>query len=306
MGKLVDEGDYHPRERGRGDHTHPVQQGNPHEVVDAAQCNGDLSDTTGTIGDQEKSTEVHQEDHETANQTTANYTMTTTDPQMVPIPEMVQQPCGAPSELFHTMNDQGKAKEVQDTATSDGGVSLECHKSATSEGVERVASAATDEPEFRDSRAVCTEGGVEEVVSGEGEWEGERGGDMEIMSGEVRVAEGLEEVAVESAVVPGSATSAATASVVSGSAGGAAATASGLLRPATAHRDQTINRPTSAVHTGSEAEHSTAETQCSGGESEQLPRLLAGLVFHLTGYLECMEEDTLTKWKEVSSLTAVQ
>ena len=30
--------------------------------------------------------------------------------------------------------------------------------------------------------------------------------------------------------------------------------------------------------------------------------LLSGLVFHLTGYLECMDPDTLSKWKEVYGL----
>ena len=38
----------------------------------------------------------------------------------------------------------------------------------------------------------------------------------------------------------------------------------------------------------------------SGCEDRTPGQLLAGLVFHLTGYLECMEEDTLYKWKEVS------
>ena len=36
-----------------------------------------------------------------------------------------------------------------------------------------------------------------------------------------------------------------------------------------------------------------------GGGGEEEERLLAGLVFHLTGYLECMDVDTLSKWKEV-------
>ncbi|CAI8019609.1 PAX-interacting protein 1 [Geodia barretti] len=36
-----------------------------------------------------------------------------------------------------------------------------------------------------------------------------------------------------------------------------------------------------------------------GGGGEEGERLLAGLVFHLTGYLECMDVDTLSKWKEV-------
>lgn len=40
----------------------------------------------------------------------------------------------------------------------------------------------------------------------------------------------------------------------------------------------------------------------SGGEGGREERLLAGLVFHLTGYLECMDPDTLSKWKEVTSL----
>ena len=37
----------------------------------------------------------------------------------------------------------------------------------------------------------------------------------------------------------------------------------------------------------------------ASGCGQDKPRLLEGLVFHLTGYLECMEEDTLDKWKEV-------
>ena len=37
-----------------------------------------------------------------------------------------------------------------------------------------------------------------------------------------------------------------------------------------------------------------------GEGSVRVKKLLTGLVFHLTGYLECMEEDTLSKWKEVS------
>ena len=39
-----------------------------------------------------------------------------------------------------------------------------------------------------------------------------------------------------------------------------------------------------------------------GGGGEDGERLLAGLVFHLTGYLECMDVDTLSKWKEVQLL----
>ena len=42
--------------------------------------------------------------------------------------------------------------------------------------------------------------------------------------------------------------------------------------------------------------------RCSGGEGEREERLLTGLVFHLTGYLECMDPDTLSKWKEVTFL----
>ena len=43
-------------------------------------------------------------------------------------------------------------------------------------------------------------------------------------------------------------------------------------------------------------EREMVERERGGGEE----RLLTGLIFHLTGYLECMEPDTLSKWKEVS------
>lgn len=57
-------------------------------------------------------------------------------------------------------------------------------------------------------------------------------------------------------------------------------------------------------HTSTSAVDTSA--QPVGGTGGHLTsRLLAGLVFHLTGYLECMEEDTLTKWKEVSSFLLV-
>ena len=42
------------------------------------------------------------------------------------------------------------------------------------------------------------------------------------------------------------------------------------------------------------------EVEVTGRASGAELRLLSGLVFHLTGYLECMEPDTLFKWKEVS------
>lgn len=59
--------------------------------------------------------------------------------------------------------------------------------------------------------------------------------------------------------------------------------------------------------------HQTATTSAvdisaqpiGGAEGHLTSRLLAGLVFHLTGYLEVMEEDTLAKWKEVNSLLLV-
>ena len=48
-----------------------------------------------------------------------------------------------------------------------------------------------------------------------------------------------------------------------------------------------------------EAKSNGAVAVMEDGCGQEKSRLLASLVFHLTGYLECMEEDTLGKWKEV-------
>lgn len=227
MERLADEGEYHPRGRGRGGHL--VHQGEGTDV----QCNGDFTDTTGdqnqTKGNQEKTTVVHLEDHKLS-----------TDP-LVPIPfqDVIMEPAGEPATSTSDTKDHQQVQEAPLEAA---------------EGSVGVASTASEW------------GGGDEGEGGEGEEE-----DMEVMSGEgeLQVVIALEEKATPT-------------------------TSDITTVPSITVRNGLPHTSTPAVD--------TSAPPISGTESHFTSRLLSGLVFHLTGYLECMEEDTLSKWKEVSSL----
>ena len=243
MDTLVEEGDYCPRGRGRGNHTHTAEQG----VVEVVQCNGKLTGdplgdhqgTTAVVGGPE-TTETRHKDHD---QTTANYTVAN-----VPVPTETTHihVCVHSPKLSHNQQTAKSTEEVKTAATSDSVVPPQHHR---------------------------------ETTDAEGGWEsgdGEGGEEMEIVSGEGELGE-------ESAVVPAPAASGDVTPPVSAT-NSTTALQNGL----------TADRATTAA-----TSHHGAPGAESGGTGEY--RLLAGLTFHLTGYLEYMEEDTLAKWKEVSS-----
>lgn len=243
MGTLVEEGDYRPRRRGHGDHTHMAE-------LDVVQCNGDL--TGGPIGDHQKTTPVvggPETIDKDRDQTTGNYTDTNTEDISMPTEtKHVHVPLEHSPKLSH--NQQTSSKEIKTTATGDSVVPLQCRGKTTD-----------------------AEGGWE---SGDGEG----GEEMEIMSGEGELGE-------ESAVVPAPATS-------------------GDVPPAAS--DVSVTNSTTALQNGLATDRATIATTSHSGPGAESSgvgeyRLLAGLTFHLTGYLEYMEEDTLAKWKEVSSIS---
>ena len=243
MDTLVEEGDYCPRGRGRGNHTHMAEQGE----VEVVQCNGNLigdplgdhQGTTVVVGDPE-TTETRHKDHD---QTTDTNTVAISVPTETTHVH-VCVPLEHSPKLSHSQQTAKSTKGVKATATSDSVVPFQHHRKTTD-----------------------VEGGCE---SGDGEG----GEEMEIVSGEGELGE-------ESAVITPA--------------------ASGNVTPPVS--DVSVTNSTTALQNGLTADRATtaATSHLSApvaGTSEY--RLLAGLTFHLTGYLEYMEEDTLAKWKEVS------
>ena len=274
MGTLMEEGDYCPRGRGRGHHTHLAEQ---EEVV---QCNGEL--TENPIGDNQRTTavisgpmttEIHHKDHD---QTAANCT------------EAVSMPTETP--CVPSPNNQ------QTTDTSDNVAPLPKTTEGKCEGAEGGWESGGGE------------GGEEmEIMSGEGELGEESAvspapaahGDITPAASDVSVVNST--TALQNGLSTDCPDRATTAATSHHSGPGAEPSGVGENGLSTGCPDRATTAATShhRATTAATSHHSGPGAEPSGvGEDEC--HLLAGLTFHLTGYLEYMEEDTLAKWKEVS------
>ena len=310
MGRLADEGEYRPSERGRGK-----------DSLEAVQCNGDPNDA---IEDHQETTEDNQKDQT----------------------EAMTIPGEAIGDHREAKESQKEATADNEVPPDGNFKALEELLVAVRD---QKASAEDREDGLETSEAVMERGEEEmEILSGEGELDEWQGVDLQEAEGpdQPHAVANLPSTAsaVASAVMPADSSMSpqpntpssphpntpgpsspgvaiAPATIVSAAVtpapdqggrapdqGGRApdqggrAPDEGGRAPDQGGRAQAVEVAGVDVQrkeVATEAKSNGAVAVTEDGCGQEKPRLLASLVFHLTGYLECMEEDTLSKWKEV-------